>query len=175
MLKETIIYTILTTIVLMMAYIFDVLLETSLFIIYYYFVKWLFNKQFHADTIAKSPRLAVSLCFTITFLTQLVFVALLISFNLSFFTNLYLGVLLGIFSYGLEDYLERIIRDKSIFNDKDKLLLACKEAKLTKEATNRLIMKYIDGLKIREIAELESVEELTISQSIRRSRRKLNI
>lgn len=175
MFKETIIYAILTTIVLILSYIFDVLLEMSLFIIYYYFIKGLFIKQFHADTIAKTATQAVNLCFTITFLTQLVFIFLLVKFDLSFYINIYLGVALGLISYIIEDWLERIIANNSILKDKTKLLEACKNANLTKEATNRLVLKYIDGLKAKEIAELENVEELTISQSIRRSRRKLNI
>ena len=175
MFKETIIYTILTSIVLLMAYINDILLEMILFILYYYFIKNLFDKQFHADIIAKSPRLAVTLCFTFTFLTQLIFVFLLVTFKLSFYFNIYLGILLGLFSYFLQDYLEKVIVNKSILNDKDKLLLACKNANLTKSATNRLVLKYVDGMKIKEIAEIENVEEITILQSIRRSRRKLNI
>ena len=175
MFKETLIYTILTSIILVVAYLFDVLLEMSLFIIYYYFIKGLFTKQFHADTIAKSANQAVILCFTITFLTQLIFIFLLVSFDLSFYFNIYLGIALGLFSYILQDYLEKVLINKSILKDKDKLLEACKNANLSNLATNRLILKYIDGLKIKEIAELENVEEITILQSIRRSRRKLNI
>lgn len=175
MFKEITIYTILTTIVLCVAYIFDVLLEMSLFIIYYYFIKGLFVKQFHADTIAKTPAQAVRMCFTITFITQLLFVFILVKFDLSFYINIYLGIALGLFSYILEDWLEKRVVKSSILKDKTKLLEACRNANLTKEATNRLILKYIDGLKNREIAELENVEETTVWQSIRRSRRKLNI
>lgn len=175
MLKETLIYALLTTIVICVAHIFDVALETCLFIIYFYFIKGLFNKQFHADTIAKSSTQAVRLCFTITFITQLIFVFILVKFDLSFYINIYLGIALGLFSYILQDWLEKKAINASILNNKEELIKACKNAKLTKEATNRLILRYIDGLHIKEIAELENVEELTISQSIRRSRRKLNI
>lgn len=175
MFKEILIYTLLTTIVLIVAYLFDVLLEMSLFIIYYYLIKGLFTKQFHADTISKTASQAVFMCFTITFLTQLIFIFLLVSFNLSFYFNIYLGILLGLFSYVLQDYLEKTLINASILKDKAKLLEACKNANLTNLATNRMILKYIDGLKVREIAYLENVEEITILQSIRRSRRKLNI
>lgn len=175
MFKEILIYVLLTTVVLIVAYLFDVLLEMSLFIVYYYFIKGLFTKQFHADTISKTANQAVFMCFTITFLTQLIFIFLLVSFNLSFYFNIYLGILLGLFSYILQDYLEKILINKSILKDKVKLLEACKNANLSNLATTRLVLKYIDGLKVREIAELENVEEITILQSIRRSRRKLNI
>lgn len=175
MLKETIIYTILTTIVLCVAHIFDVALEMSLFIIYYYFIKGLFSKQFHADTIAKTATQAVNLCFTITFLTQLVFIFILVKFDLSFYINIYLGIALGLLSYIIEDWLEKKIVKSSILYNKEELLVACRNANLTKEATNRLVLRYIEGMKVKQIADLENVEELTISQSIRRSRRKLNI
>lgn len=175
MFKETIIYIILTTIVLCVSYIFDVLLEMSLFIIYYYFIKGLFIKQFHADTIAKTATQALRLCFIITFVTQLIFVFILVKFDLSFYINLYLGIALGLFSYILEDWLERISITTSVLKDKTKLLEACRIANLTKEATNRLVLRYINELHIKQIAELENVEEATVWQSIRRSRRKLNI
>ena len=175
MFKETIIYIILTTIVLCVSYIFDVLLEMSLFIIYYYFIKGLFIKQFHADTIAKTATQALMLCFIITFVTQLIFVFILVKFDLSFYINLYLGIALGLLSYILEDWLERVSITTSVLKDKTKLLEACRIANLTKEATNRLVLRYINELHIKQIAELENVEEATVWQSIRRSRRKLNI
>ena len=106
MLKEALVYTLLTTIVLATSSIFGVLLEMSLFILYFYFIKELFTKQFHADTIVKSPSKAVALCFTITFLTQFTFIFILVHFELSFYTNIYLGIGLGLFSYILQDYLE---------------------------------------------------------------------
>lgn len=175
MLKETIIYSILTTIVLIVAYIFDVLLEMSLFIIYYYFVKNLFNKQFHADIITKSPTSALVLCFALTFATQIITIFVLSSFELSFFINIYICLLISAISFLLEFWLESFLITGSILKDKEKLIEACNRAKITKEATNRLLLKYIEGLKVKEIAELEKVEEATVWQSIRRSRRKLNI
>lgn len=175
MFKEITIYTILTTIVLCVAHIFDVALEMSLFIIYYYFIKGLFAKQFHADTIAKTATQAVRLCFTITFITQLIFIFLLVSFNLSFYINIYLGIVLGLISYILEDWLENKLAKTSVLKNKEELLKACTKANLTKEATNRMILRYIEGLHVKEIAKLENVEESTVTQSIRRSRRKLNI
>ena len=115
MLKEALVYTLLTTIVLAIASIFGLLLEMSLFIIYFYSIKWLFTKQFHADTICKSPTRAVQLCFTITFLTQLTFIAILVHFELSFYTNIYLGIGLGLFSYMLQDYLECKLRKQKFY------------------------------------------------------------
>ena len=175
MFKEILIYVLLTTIILVVAYLFDVLLEMSLFIIYFYFIKGLFIKQFHADKIAKTPKQAVALCFTITFFTELIFIFLLVKFDLSYYINIYLGIGLGLFSYLIQDYLEKTLNKALILKDNVKLLEACKNANLTNLATNRLVLKYIDGLKVKEIADLENVEEITILQSIRRSRRKLKI
>ena len=92
-----------------LVYLFLCILYFFVIIIYYYFVKGLFVKQFHADTIAKSATQAVTLCFTITFITQLIFVFILVKFDLSFYINIYLGIALGLFSYILEDWLEKKI------------------------------------------------------------------
>lgn len=175
MFKETIIYIILTTIILVLSYIFDILLEMSLFIIYYYFIKNLFKKQFHADTITKSARLAVFLCFVITFITQLIFIFILVKFSISYYINIFLGIILSILSYIIEDWLEFNINKYKMLRNESVLLDACKQANLTQIATNRLILRYIKGYSIRTIANIEHVEESTIWQSIRRSRRKLNI
>lgn len=175
MFKETIVYTILTSIVLFVAYIFNILLEMCLFILYYYFIKGLFNKQFHADTITRTAKSAVRLCFLITFLTQLVFVFILISFKLSYYLNIYIGILLGVFSYIFEDWLEKVIAQRKLLRNEYALIQACKNAHISHNSMNRMILRYIKGYKIRDIARLESVEESTIWQSIRRSRRKLNL
>ena len=175
MLKETIVYALLTSLVLVLSYLFNILLEMILFIIYYYIIKGLFTKQFHADTITKTARSAVKLCYVITFLTQIAFVFILVTFKHSYYINIYLGILLGISSYILEDWLEHTLAQRRLLKNKDILIQACKDANISPIATNRMILKYIEGYKIKEIARLESIEESAVWQSIRRCRRKLNL
>ena len=175
MFKETISYALLTSIVLALSYLFNVLLEMILFIIYYYIIKGLFTKQFHADTITTTARAAVKLCYVITFSTQIAFVFILVTFKLSYYINIYLGILLGILSYILEDWLERVIAQRRLLKNEDVLIQACKDANISPIATNRMILRYIKGYKIKEIARLEAIEESAVWQSIRRCRRKLNL
>lgn len=149
MLKETLIYVLLTTIVLATSSIFGVLLEMSLFILYFYFIKELFSKQFHADTIVKSPSKAVALCFTITFLTQFTFIFILVRFELSFYTNIYLGIGLGLFSYMLQDYLESKFQKIVFFKGMKVEDLPNDLVGIEYEVMKRY---YVDRYQIKEIA-----------------------
>lgn len=149
MFKETIIYTLLTTIVLATSSIFGLLLEMSLFIIYFYSIKGLFTKQFHADTICKSPTRAVQLCFTITFLTQLTFITILVHFELSFYTNIYLGIGLGLFSYILQDYFECKFKKLVFFKGMKVEDLPNDLVGIEYEVMKRY---YVDRYQIKEIA-----------------------
>ena len=149
MFKETLIYTLLTTIVLATSSIFGVLLEMSLFILYFYFIKELFSKQFHADTIVKSPSKAVALCFTITFLTQFTFIFILVHFELSFYTNIYLGIGLGLFSYMLQDYLESKFKKLVFFKGMKVEDLPNDLVGIEYEVMKRY---YVDRYQIKEIA-----------------------
>ena len=57
--------------------------------------------------------------------------------------------------------------------DKDKLKFLCTKAHLTQNATNRMMMKYIENKTYQEIADLECVDIQTIKISINRSRKKI--
>ena len=48
-----------------------------------------------------------------------------------------------------------------------------KKAKLSRNATDRMILKYIDNKTYQEIADLECVDLQTIKISINRSRKKI--
>lgn len=57
--------------------------------------------------------------------------------------------------------------------DKEQLILKCKDKGITNLATNRLILRYIEHKSIKEIAQLECVEQGSIAISLMRSRKKL--
>ena len=96
-------------------------------------------------------------------------------YNLSIYSNLFLILVISVISGLLQFFLERVIVYESKLRNKDTLLILCAEANLTQEATNRMVMRYIDKLKVREIASIEYVEEKTIKESLRRSKRKMNL
>lgn len=173
--KNILISIILLTFVIIIAIIFDKLLEFITFFVTYTLIKNEFTKAVHGSDFTTSGKKAIIYCIIITTSIQIISLIFLIKIDFSKYANILLAFVLGVINYYAKDYLEKVIVNKSILNDKDKLLLACKNANLTKSATNRLVLKYVDGMKIKEIAEIENVEEITILQSIRRSRRKLNI
>ena len=62
-----------------------------------------------------------------------------------------------------------------ILNDKEKLVTLCNLNNISYQATNRLILKYIEHKSYKEIASIEGVEVDSIKQSLYRARQKLNI
>lgn len=58
--------------------------------------------------------------------------------------------------------------------NKDWLIEIGAEVDLSINAINRMIMKYVDGKSIKEIAYLENVSIDSIEQSLRRSRKKIH-
>jgi len=59
--------------------------------------------------------------------------------------------------------------------NEDDLRNKCKQAHLTKLATERIVQHYAHYYTAEELALMEHVEVDTIKQSLKRSRRKLNI
>ena len=53
----------------------------------------------------------------------------------------------------------------------DDMLYLCNRANLSKLSADRMIMKYVHGLTIKEIADKEGVEPESIKASLRRSRK----
>jgi hypothetical protein len=93
--------------------------------------------------------------------------------NLSKYLNILLGCVLGIINFILKYYIEREFSfEVKLRNEKD-LKKLCNDFKISQSAYNRLYMRYIKKLSISEIADIECVDELSITQSIRRSRKKI--
>lgn len=69
------------------------------------------------------------------------------------------------------------IKDTIVYYNMEEDLLRkkCKQALLTNQATERIVMRYCHNKSIDEIAFIEKVEYETIKQSLRRSRRRLGI
>ena len=63
--------------------------------------------------------------------------------------------------------------NNNTLTDKEQLILKCKDKGITNLATNRLILRYIEHKSIKEIAQLECVEQGSIAISLMRSRKKL--
>lgn len=162
--------------ILLFASIFNKHFEMMLFIFSYKTISSCFEGQFHADTLFDDdPIKSVKWCKLITLFVELIYLFYCVRYNVSIYSNLFVIIFVACCSFLIEFLLERIIVKNSKLRNEETLLALCKEANLTEEATNRMILRYIKGLKVREIAELECVEEKTIKESLRRSKRKMNL
>lgn len=161
---------------LLFASIFNKHFEMLLFILGYSFISNCFTNQFHADTIIDDdPLKSTRWCKIITIIIEIIYLYYCKNYDISIYSNIWLIMSIATFSALLQFLLERIIVKESKLRNEKTLLALCEEAKLTKEATNRMILRYIKKLKVREIADLECVEEKTIKESLRRSKHKLNL
>lgn len=97
--------------------------------------------------------------------------------NLS--ASIYLNLCI-IFSIALANALIEFYAEKTVINvaslhDFEALTRLCNEAKLTDNATKRMVMRYVERKSYDEIADIECVDPETIRKSILRSKKKLNI
>lgn len=84
---------------------------------------------------------------------------------------------LGVVNFFAKDYIEyKYVKYCNIRNiDKDTLVKKCREANLSEDAINRMVLKFIEHKSNQEIADLECVEAETIKKSISRSRKRINL
>lgn len=174
-LKNILIYVLYRIATIVIAILFNRLFELLLFLIAFRLVRSCFNKQFHADILTESSLKAVRLCRLITISVEMMYLIICINTNITIYSNLIIVISIAALSYFLQYFLERNIINKSILKDKSRLLSICEEHKISLEATNRLVLHYIDNKTINEIALIECVNPETIKQSIRRSKRILGI
>lgn len=151
------------------------LLQMLMFVLFYEVIQDCFNKRFHAESIIDNPIKAVYVCKIITVIVEIVFLIFCKDLNVSIYSNLFLIFIIALLNALIQFLVEKTIITKVSLKDKNILLKLCEEAKLSNNATQRLIWRYVENKSIKEIANIEFVNEETIEQSIRRSKRKLNI
>ena len=162
--------------IMLIASIFNKHFEMLLFLLSYKAISACFKEQFHADTLFDDdPMKSSKWCKIITLLVELIYLFYCTRYNITIYSNILIIIVVASISALLQFFLERVIVKVSKLRDEKTLLKLCEEANLTKEATNRMYLRYIKGLKVREIADLECVEEKTIKESLRRSKRKMNL
>lgn len=160
-------------ILLFISYLFDRLIQMLFFELLFNLIQDSFKYRFHSDTIINNPGKAVKVCKMITIFVEMLYLYISVSFHISIYSNLLIILLISFSNALFQFYILKTATFNSKLKDKNKLLEMCKEANLTKLATQRLIMKYIENKSIKEKADIEGVEEGTISMSLMRSRNKL--
>lgn len=172
-LKSLLIYIIYNILLLTVSYFLNRFYQMLLFVLFFNFIQNCFHYRFHADTIQSDPIKAIRLCKVITILVEIFYMCFCKDLNISVYSNLFIIFLIAIANCILEFSIENFFIKTDVLRDKDKLLFLCQKANLTQNATDRMMMKYIDNLSYQEIAYKECIDIDTIKKSINRSRKKI--
>lgn len=171
--KDTLDFLIYHIILLTISFLLDRFYQMLLFVLFYGFIQNCFKYRFHADTIQHDPIKTVRLCKIITICVEIIYLMLCKDLDVSIYSNLFIIFLITLLNAILEFSLEIFLIKEDDLKNESKLLLLCKKAKLSKNATDRMVMKYIKNMTYQEIADLECVDLQTIKISINRSRKKI--
>lgn len=171
--KDTLDFLLYHIILLTISFLLDRFYQMLIFILFYGFIQNSFRYRFHADTIQHDPIKTVRLCKIITICVEIIYLMLCKDLDVSIYSNLFIIFLITLLNAILEFALEIFLIKEEDLRNESKLLLLCKKAKLSKNATDRMIMKYIKNMTYQEIADLECVDLQTIKISINRSRKKI--
>ena len=155
------------------SFLLDRFYQMLIFVLFYSFIQNCFKYRFHADTIEPEPIKAVKLCKVITICVEIIYLALCNKLNISIYSNLFIIFLIALGNCLLEVSIQHFIVKEEYLKDKNKLIILCKNANLSENATNRMILKYVDGKSYQEIADIECVDVDSIKKSINRSRKKI--
>ena len=175
LLKRRLVYIIYNILLLVIAYFVGKLFPMLWFILFFEFIQGAFNYRFHSDTIFEDdPIKAVKWCKIITIIVEVLYLIYCKQADLVLYVNLPQIFFIAFANALLQFVVERAVVKLSMLKNEDRLRMLCKEARLTEEATYRLVLRFVFGKKIKEIAEFECVEIDTIKKSISRSLKKLN-
>lgn len=171
--KDFIIYMLYNICLLTVAYFLNRFYQMFIFVACYELIQGGFKYRFHADSIEKNPIKAVRLCKLITIVVELIYLLVCNNLDVSVYSNIIIIFFIAFINCLLEFALEHFLLKTNDLKDKTKLLELCKQAKLTKSATDRMVSKYIKNKTYQEIADEECVDVTTIKKSINRSRNKI--
>ena len=93
-------------IIFMVAFLFDKLLESIVFVISYTIIRGDFTKAVHGSNFTDSENKSMRYCRLITFGIQLVSLFFIAKIDLSKYVNILLSVVLGVINFFAGDYLE---------------------------------------------------------------------
>ena len=171
--KDLISYILYCISILTISYFLDRFYQMLMFILFFSVIQNCFHFRFHADTIIESAIKAGRICKVITLCVEVIYLIFCKPLNISLYSNLFIIFFIAFANCLLEFGLEKFIIKEDCLRNKEKLLELCKRAKLSKIATNRMVLKYIEHKTYAEIAEIDSVEVESIKMSIVRSRKRI--
>lgn len=160
--------------VFILAYIFNKPYEMFIYIITYTFVRNEFTKAVHGKDFTSSYAKGIVYCRIITIVVQTISIIFLININISRYVNVLIGILLGIVNFFAKDYLEyHIVKNNLWLMNEETLDGLCVKYNLSDTARKRLKLRYIDKLKMKEIAQIECVEQDSIEEYFRILKKRL--
>lgn len=171
--KDILSFVVYNIILLTISFLLNRFYQMLIFVLFYEIIQNCFKYRFHAESIQRDPIKATRLCKVITIFVEIIYLVFCKNLNISIYSNLFIIFLIALINCLLEFALEHFIIKQDDLRDKEKLITLCRNANLTKNATDRMIMKYIEGKTYKEIANLECVDIQTIKISINRSRNKI--
>ena len=173
--RDYIFYFIYLLIILTISYFLNKLVQMLMFVVLFECIQNAFSKRFHAETIIDKPITALRMCKIITIVVEILYLIYCKDLKVSIYNNLFVIFVMSFTNALLQFFCERTIINKTLLSNLDNLNYLCDEFNITDLAKERLIMRYVKKMSIKEIAEIEFTEEETIKQSIRRSKRKMGI
>lgn len=96
--------------VLIVAFIFDKLIEFLIFMFTYTIIRSEFTKAVHGSDFTNSAHKGIVYCRIITTCVQLISIIFLIKVDISKYINILLAVLLGVINFFAKDYLEHKVK-----------------------------------------------------------------
>ncbi len=171
-----IVYYLYCCILLIISYFLNRFFQMLIFLLIFNFIQNAFNYRFHADTLyPDKPSKANLVCKFITIVVEIIYLIFCKELNVSVYSNLFVIFVIATINALLQFYLERVLNSKALLKNREFILTKGNEVGLSTTAINRLILRYVEGKSIKEIASIECLTEESVKQSLRRSKRKLNL
>lgn len=101
--------------VILIALMFDKLIEFLVYLITYSTIRNEFSKAIHGSDFTNSSNKGIKYCRIITTLVQLISILFLIKSNISLYINVILAFILGVINFLAKDYLEYKIRKTTFY------------------------------------------------------------
>lgn len=169
-------YILYNIIILIISFIFNRFFQMLIFILFYNTIQNCFYYRFHADTIfPNEPIKAVRYCKLITIVVEIIYLLFCKDLNVSVYSNLLIILIIAIINSLLQSFCEKLVINNSHLKNYSSLKRLLDINNISQINQKRIIDHYIYNKTIAEIAAQECVEEQTIKQSIRRTKRKLGL
>ena len=161
---------------LSIAFLFDRFFQMLIFILFYNLIQNCFYYRFHADTLfPNDPIKAVRYCKLITIVVEITYMIFCKELNVSVYSNLFIILIIAIINALLQSFCEKFIYNCSQLKSYSSLKTVLDANNISELNQHRMIEHYINNKTISQIAKEEYVEEITIKQAIRRTRKKLGL